>query len=101
MSEKSSLLQALQAQRAVLKLTIQLAFFVRRRLFKRSSATSLNFQVNRPLINWEKIELCHVCHYRAFIAFSITILGKKKLQPPFKVYFMSVFFFWKSSSNFG
>ena len=21
-----------------------------------------NFQVNRPLINWEKIGLCHVCH---------------------------------------
>ena len=60
-----------------------------------------NFQVNRPLINWEKIGLCHVCHYRAFIAFSITILGEKKLQPPFKVHFMSVFFFWKSCSNFG
>ena len=25
-------------------------------------AWGLNFQVNRPLINWEKIGLCHVCH---------------------------------------
>ena len=63
MSEKSSLLQALQAQRAVLKLTIQLAFFVRRRLFKRSSATSLNFQVNRPLINWEYTRPLYYYYY--------------------------------------
>ena len=64
-SEKSSLLQALQAQRAVLKLTIQLAFFVRRRLFKRSCATSLNFQVNRPLINWEYTPTRFAYNYNA------------------------------------
>ena len=37
-------------------------------------AWGLNFQVNRPLINWEKIELCHVCHCFFIAAFSITIV---------------------------
>ena len=37
-------------------------------------AWGLNFQVNRPLINWEKIGLCHVCHCFFIAAFSITIV---------------------------